>query len=491
MFQSQVTAQKQLITAHLTQTMSLLGMTSAELSQKIDSELSKNPALEMIEERHCPTCRRTLIEPGPCPICSSPQGNETEEPIVFVSSNDDYYYSKPSRVSQTSSDELPDDNIAPADDLATYVLKQIASDITEDERPIVAHVLTSLDDDGLLTTTPFEISRFHFVPTASVERLINLIKRADPIGVGSQSPEEAMLIQLKTLREYNQSVPPLAEEAIRNGLHLLSRHQYSELAKILGISDSEAENLAHFISTNLNPYPGRAHWGDTRQKNYNDPQVYQKPDIIVRGLNNNDSDSMVVEILLPQRGTLQVNSLFRQTLKQLPDDAAEKWKKDLESANLFIKCIQQRNNTMQKLMKYLAKSQRSFILKGEKYLKPTTRAEIAEELGFHESTISRAVAGKSILLPSGKIIPLSKFFDRSLPIRIQLKDIIESEDRPLTDSQLAKILTKKGYKIARRTVAKYRTMEGILPAHMRKNLKKSKKTQWSTYSLSNQETQRA
>jgi RNA polymerase sigma-54 factor len=141
-------------------------------------------------------------------------------------------------------------------------------------------------------------------------------------------------------------------------------------------------------------------------------------------------------------------------------------------------------------MKFIATFQRPFIMKGEMYLKPITRAEIADELGLHESTISRAVSGKSLQLPSGKIIPLSKFFDRSLPIRVQLKDIINSEDRPYTDSQLAKILTEKGYKIARRTVAKYRAMEGVLPAHMRKNLKKTKNTKWSTYSLSNQETQR-
>jgi RNA polymerase sigma-54 factor len=298
-----------------------------------------------------------------------------------------------------------------------------------------------------------------------------------------------MLMQLNVLGEYKNPVPRYAEVAIEKGLHLLSRHQYADLAKLLEITISEAENIAHYISTNLNPYPARAHWGDAKDKNINDPQSYQKPDIIIKQLNTNGFSSLVVEILLPLRGTLQINSLFQQTLKKITNESAEKWKKDLESANLFIKCIQQRNNTMQRLMKYIAKTQRSFILKGEKYLKPVTRAEVADKLELHESTISRAVAGKSAQLPSGKIIPLSMFFDRSLPIRAQLKDIIDSEDRPYTDSQLAVLLSKKGYKIARRTVAKYRAMEGILPAHMRKNLKKTKHRKWSTYSLSKQEAQ--
>jgi len=490
MFQHQFQSQKQIITAHLAQTMTLLGMTSAELSQKIESELAKNPALEIVEEHRCPTCRRTLLNPGPCIFCSSPKNNNIDEPIVFVSSNDDYIRPKASTSNQYSIDDLPDDSVAPADDLPTHVLKQIASELQISERPLAAHVLTSLDDDGLLTVPPFEISRYHHVPVSHVERVIQLVQKADPVGVGSETPEEALLIQLKILREYKKNVPPMAEAAIQKGLTHLSRHQYDDLAKILDISIPEVEEIAQFISTNLNPYPGRAHWGDSRHKNDNDPQVYQKPDIIVKELNNNGSTSLVVEILMPMRGTLQVNSLFRQSLKQVAEDAADKLKKDLESANLFIKCIQQRNNTVQRLMKFIATFQRPFIVKGEMFLKPITRAEIADELGLHESTISRAVSGKSLQLPSGKIIPLSKFFDRSLPIRVQLKDIINSEDRPYTDSQLAKILTEKGYKIARRTVAKYRAMEGVLPAHMRKNLKKTKNTKWSTYSLSNQETQR-
>lgn len=471
MFQYQIQSIKPLTTAHLAQTMTLLGMTSAELGEKIESELAKNPALEMVEERRCPTCRRAINDSGPCPVCSRPKSRVNEDPIVFVSSISDYHTAQSSQNSSYSIEDLPDDNLAPKEDLPSYVLSQIASELEVDDRPIAAHILTSLNEDGFLQITPLEISRYHHKPVSRVEQIISLIQKADPIGVGSSAPEEALLVQLQALRENGNSIPELAEKAIREGMSYLSRHQYAELAKVLSVNSSEAEKLARFISSNLNPFPGRSHWGDIRQNTNDHPSVYSQPDIIIKQLNNTDNCPLVVEILLPLRGTLQINALFRKTLKEAPDESIDKWKKDLENANLLIKCIQQRNNTMQRLMAYLAEYQRPFILNGDKHLRPTTRAAVSKVLDVHESTISRAVAGKCLELPTGRIIPLSRFFDRSLPIRAYLNEMIKYEKQPLTDSQLATQLSTKGYTIARRTVAKYRSMEGILPAHLRKNLK--------------------
>ena len=145
----------------------------------------------------------------------------------------------------------------------------------------------------------------------------------------------------------------------------------------------------------------------------------------------------------------------------------------MEQANLLIKCIQQRNNTIQRMMTFLAVLQREFILKGDQFLHPITRAQVADELDVHESTISRAVSGKTIELPSGRIIPMERLFDRSLPIRAVIRQIVKSEKETLTDTQIATQLAQHGHRIARRTVAKYRSMEGILPAHLRRNLEKS------------------
>ncbi len=471
MLQYQVQTIKPLTTAHLAQTMTLLGMTADELKQKIEAELAKNPALEISENRFCPTCHRLITDSGPCPICSRPKNQCFNEPIVFVSSQADYFSTIRSSNEYYYPDELPDDNIAPTVDLATYVLGQIATELQPEERPIVAHILTGLDEDGFSTISHFEISRYHHVSIAKVKDLIRIIQKANPIGVGSANPQEAMLVQLETLLENQYKVPPIAKSLIDQGLHLLSRHQYVELAKRFNVGKEEISEAAQFISMNLNPFPGRAYWGDHRRESGKNPQVYQQPDIIINQINHQDGNHLVIEILLPLRGTLQINPLFKQATKEATEENADQWKKDLEEANLLIKCIQQRNHTMQRLMKHIALEQKAFILEGEKYLQPTTRAEVADKLDVHESTISRAVSGKCVQLPSGKIIPLSMFFDRSLPIRAEIQEIIKAEKQVYTDSQLVELLSQKGIEIARRTVAKYRSMEGILPAYLRRKLK--------------------
>jgi RNA polymerase sigma-54 factor len=175
----------------------------------------------------------------------------------------------------------------------------------------------------------------------------------------------------------------------------------------------------------------------------------------------------MVEVFSPYAGILRVNPLFRKAITEISEDNTEQWKSDLGRAELLVKCLQQRTTTIVRLMGKLATLQREFILQGDMHLHPITRAKLAEDLQVHESTISRAVANKSVQLPNGHIIPLSKFFDRSLQVRTALKMIIEEEKTPMSDSEISEILSEQGYSVARRTVAKYRAMEGILPSHLR------------------------
>ena len=185
-------------------------------------------------------------------------------------------------------------------------------------------------------------------------------------------------------------------------------------------------------------------------------------------LNNKPGNPLVIEIITPSRGTLRLSPLFKKALKQQDGEQAEEWKKDLDKATLLIKCIQQRNNTMRQLMEQLAAIQKSYIIHGDVHLQSLTRAEIAEKLGVHESTISRAVSNKTVQLPNKKIIPMATFFDRSLAVRAILRNIVENENHAMNDTELCASLEERGISVARRTVAKYRSMEGILPAHLRK-----------------------
>ncbi|MGV8050260.1 MAG: hypothetical protein AB2L21_07940 [Anaerolineaceae bacterium] len=448
--------------AHLAQTMTLLSLTAGELLQKVESELSSNPALELVEERRCPMCKRLLPPSGPCPICSQPASYDSTDPIVFVSPPEDFYTG-----SSISSEATPDEPYASESvDLPTYVLRQVAGDLAEEDRIIASYLLTHLDEDGFLTTTSLEVARYHHRLPSEVSAVIERLKRCDPVGVCSANPKEALLIQMEVLSE-TFNVPKFTWEVINDHLHQLSQHHYPEIARELGTNVQQIQKVTRFISENLNPFPGRAHWGDVRNPNTDDSQVFHRPDILIYHLNDNINNPLVVEIIQPIRGTLRVNPLFKASLKQVEGEKVDEWKDDIEKASLLIKCIQQRSNALRLLLEKLVVYQKDYILSGEKEMQSLTRAEIAKELGVHESTISRAVSSKTIQLPNKRIVPLSIFFDRSLSQRTLIKEMIESEQHPLSDSEIQENLQAQGITIARRTVAKYRSMEGILPAHLR------------------------
>lgn len=448
--------------AHLAQTMTLLSLTAGELLQKVESELSSNPALELVEERRCPMCKRLLPPSGPCPICSQPASYDSTDPIVFVSPPEDFYTG-----SSISSEATPDEPYASESvDLPTYVLRQVAGDLAEEDRIIASYLLTHLDEDGFLTTTSLEVARYHHRLPSEVTTVIERLKRCDPVGVCSANPKEALLIQMEVLSE-TFNVPNFTWEVINDHLHQLSQHHYPEIARELGTNVQQIQKVTRFISENLNPFPGRAHWGDVRNPNTDDSQVFHRPDILIYHLNDNINNPLVVEIIQPIRGTLRVNPLFKASLKQVEGEKVDEWKDDIEKASLLIKCIQQRSNALRLLLEKLVVYQKDYILSGEKEMQSLTRAEIAKELGVHESTISRAVSSKTIQLPNKRIVPLSIFFDRSLSQRTLIKEMIESEQHPLSDSEIQENLQAQGITIARRTVAKYRSMEGILPAHLR------------------------
>ena len=445
--------------------MALLSLPTSELQQQVEAELASNPALEMVDEKRCPSCQRLLPGNAVCPVCSRPaQSVDSDEPIVFISSREIV-----SGNGEPQDEEREESGATVGEDLSTYVFRQVAPDLATEDRRLAAYLLTHLNEDGLLTIPLIEIASYFHVPLSRVEAVQRIIQRADPVGVGSNSPKEAMLVQLEQLKDVDK-VPDLARTILEEGMELLSRKQFVDLARKLKAPIDVVRTAAHFISENLNPFPGRSYWGDVRQPTASQTQVYYKPDIVVSQLGEEFKGTLVVEILFPLWGTLRVNPMYRQVIRDADEDQKDAMRGDLDRASLFVKCLQQRNHTMQRLLQRIASLQREFILKGEKYLRPITRAYLSKELGVHESTISRAVANKAVQMPNGRIIPLADFFDRSLSARIALKELINSEPRPLSDSELVNLMSERGFDVARRTVAKYRAMEGILPASMRRSV---------------------
>ena len=467
MFQTQRPQHKTITTAHIAQTMTFLNMPAEEIKDKVDSEVANNPALEYIDERICPYCHRPLGPSGYCARCFA-EKNVSEENVYFVSPRDELAveYYQGGGYSGASSSE-PDVDSAQPEDLASYVLRQIGADLEEDEKLIAAYLLTELDEDGFITSPVLEVASYYHVPVSKVEDVIEVIQRADPLGVGSSDPREALLIQLKHLSNL-MSIPYQTEEVIRSSYDLLIHRKSREILQRHQLSLKQLQLIEKFIGENLNPYPGRSFWGERGMPGRPDVEVFHFPDVIVSYQNDDPRSQLIIEIVMPIRGYLRVNPAFKKEMKNAPEEKAEQWKSDLDRASLLVKSLDNRNNTMEMLMRAIIRYQEPFIRKGESELVSITRAEIAKELSVHESTISRAVANKSVMLPNRKVVPLSVFFDRSLNVRTVIRDLIRDEKKPLTDAGIVSILQGMGFDIARRTVAKYRAMEGILPARLRK-----------------------
>jgi RNA polymerase sigma-54 factor len=440
--------------------MSLLILSNQELKDKVLSELAQNPALELVEETMCPQCRRSLRGSSPCPICSL---RSTEEgPIVFLSPRE-----AQRRVRNPIPDGQPlDEEPAAPESLTIHVLQQLAGDLEPDERQLAIYILSSLDEDGFLLNPPVYIARATRKPFSQVEHVLQLISRTDPAGLATSGPKEALLTQLDLVPVHG-ALQEICKSILEAHFAELGRRDYEKIADFLEVSATRVRQAASFIQDNLNPYPGRSFWGSGRQPQQGNAVVYHTPDITISQNPSEESGPLMVEIFAPMMGWLRVNPLFNQAKNDAEDETKEEWSKYLERASLFVKCIQQRNNTLRRMMEILVSQQRAFIVKGDRHLKPMTRAKLAKSLSVHESTVSRAVSHKSVALPDGRIIPLARFFDRSLSVRDRIKEIVKTEDRPLSDDQIASLLQGEGVRIARRTVAKYRAIEGILPARLR------------------------
>jgi RNA polymerase sigma-54 factor len=466
MYQRQFQKLSPQTTAHLAQTMSLLNMNFGDLNQEINKALNENPALVVREERRCPGCGHILAEGQMCPICTQPKTGSSEEAIVFLSARGEFI----PKGSSLGLDDFADDMMGTENlTLEEFVLRQIASDLKEGDRLIAAYILNQLDEDGLFREDLADVAEYFHVSLADLKRIKGIIQKAEPIGVGSASPEEAIQIQIKELSE-SAEIPEIYIKISEKYLRPLLKKQFKEISDQLNTSLKTIADAAEYFSKNLNPFPARTHWGDFRSPGKGEDLGYSNPDVVINHINNDPNQPLLIEIVIPSIANLDINPFYNQAIKEAGDDAKDELKTDFEKANLLIKCIQQRNNTMQRLVERITDIQKDFILKGENHIKPITRVKISKELDVHESTISRAVSNKTVQMPDGRIIPMSTFFDRSLKVRSVMKGIINLENKlnPLSDSEIKSHLEKKGFKVARRTVAKYRLMEGIMPAHQRK-----------------------
>ena len=389
----------------------LLTLPCAAMQSVIERELCANPALERLDAGDCPLCRGSWRKR--CPVCSAPARGGRRSRVV----------------------EAADRAAGEPDSQA--LLRAVRMETSAADAPVAERVIDSLDEHGRLDRSCAEIAAELGVAESVVASVLEVIRRCGPPGVGATSIAECLLLQLDALGLGDD----LARAVIADHLPALGRGHFASIAKALGVSRAEVEQVLELIRRRLRPYPafdGKA------------PPVshYVVPDVVVR----QQDDGFTVELVEPASTRLAVR----------PWAAGE-----ASRARSFLALLHDRWSTLQRVAEYTVERQRGFLVEGETALEPLTRAEVASALGLHESTVSRAIADKYALLPDGTVVPLSRFFGASGAVDAELRKLLESADAPMSDQRLADRLCEVGHPIARRTVAKHRARLGFTAAPLR------------------------
>jgi RNA polymerase sigma-54 factor len=440
-----------------------------ELQELINTELSENPALEMLEKATCPRCGAALDKPV-CPHCLSSErsqettsaANSPEPEQVF--NRDEYYEEGPSMSRRDPEDDFdPMVHVASELPLHERLIQELGAILRPEQMIIAEFLVGNLDERGFLDTTVDEAARVLEAEREEVEAVLAELQQQEPIGIGARNLQECLLLQVDYLAEQGVGNPHV-RAIIEKHLDKLGEHKFSRIAQEMHVSSQHVAEAAQFIKKHLNPFPaqGAPAGGST--------SGYVLPDVII----SKRGRGFEVDVVESKRFFLRINPLYRDLMMRSQSDGAslnENERKHIQQyvsrARLFMANIDQRRQTLQRIVAFLVSYQGEFLDKGVRQLRPLTRAMVAAELGVHESTVSRATASKYVMLPSGKVIPLSDFFTPSLSAKDVIRDIIEHEAEPLTDEQIADRLGQMNIIVARRTVAKYREQLGILPSILR------------------------
>jgi RNA polymerase sigma-54 factor len=442
--------QKLVMTPELRQAIAVLQLPVAELSDFIEQELLENPCLEA-EPKEEPE------EPA--------ERSETRELLDYLGNDYNGSSSAPD-----GEDELGFEAFtATVPTLQEHLMAQLyLAGLDACGRRIGEFLIDSLDDHGYLTITVAEAATKLNVSEEQVERVLQVVQGFDPPGAGARSLQECLLLQWATVDDGNELVPLLIEHHLDD----LGEGRITRIAELLGVTPAEVQEAADMIRT-LDPKPGRRFGSPNETR-------YVVPDAAVERV----GQEYVVVINESPVPKLLVSNHYRQMLSAPVDAEARKFvEQKIHSAMWLIKAIEQRRLTLFRVVESIVKFQRDFFDRGVRYLRPLTLRDVADVVGVHESTVSRATAGKYVQTPLGTF-ELKFFFSSGVDnargegvaaesVKRMIADLIAKEDSsdPLSDQTLTDMLTKQGVNISRRTVAKYREEMGVPSSSKRKRYK--------------------
>ncbi len=473
-------AQKLVMTPQLRQAIKLLQLNRLDLTQALQAEIEENPALEIDAAGDNAGDEKdyglsSTLEPD-----STVKEKEVTQPVsqsdAMAETNWDeysnYYETQFSFSREKPQEDAPSqfDFISEKPGLSAYLQWQLAHDLLdEQEWEIARYIIGNLNRYGFLETSLDEIVKNVGCNDDDAEYVLEVIQELDPPGICARTVEESLQLQLERLGK-TDSLPMLI---VSEHLNLLESRNYKLLTRLTGRKRAEVIEAVEYITDNLTPYPGLPYAEEAT--NYVVPDVYvQKVDgeYVIR-LNDDD---------IPR---LKVSQYYRRMLGPGNSEEERESKKyiseKVKSAEWFINSLHQRQRTIYRVMESILKFQHDFFERGPAYLKPLILRDVAEDIGMHESTISRVTSNKYTHTPQG-IYELKFFFSTAIPregkealaaesIKTRIRQLVQEEnkDKPLSDSAIAKKLAEQDIKIARRTVAKYREQMKIPPVKHRRS----------------------
>ena len=452
--------QRLILTQNMQQSIKLLQMSLHDLREYIDNEYSENPVLEVNEE---------IIS------YDDAQANEemsTEDRYDHKKIVEELYsdnYKDKSEKSYSSEEVSPLNFIEKKISLKDYLQEQLVEvNIDQYMLSICKYIVESLDDRGYLEISIEELAEELNISEEVVEKALKVVQSLEPYGIGARNIKECLLIQSLKLNILDNII----EKIILNHLENIAENKYEVVGKDLNISPREAQRYGDLIKK-LEPKPSRGF--------YTGEEVnYIIPDAEIKNI---DGEFFILmnESVLPR---LMINKTYKDVLQNNKDSETNAYVKDkINQAMFLIKSIEQRKNTLHKVLECVVDKQKDFFKFGKQYIKPLTLKEVAEIIKVHESTVSRAIKDKYVLTSYGTIKIKDLFASgvssnnndddmATIKIKNEIKKIIDEENKgkPLSDQIISSMLGDKNMNISRRTVAKYREELGIKSSSMRKRL---------------------
>lgn len=466
------------LTPQLQQSIRLLQLSTVELNQELESILQANPLLERVD--HNENGHEDHI-PSAAPAETAVSSEESPRQEDFSSDAFDSYgeFSGGNRWEEggAGSDEDDNDYVFQEPDSPTlrqHLLEQLQlMPLSERDQTLASILVDAINEDGYLEQSLEELAEMlpeeQEVDPLELQTALKLIQHLDPPGVGARNLAECLSLQLRSMPETTPHLET-ALKLVENHLNELASRDYTRLRKLLHCSEETLRDVQHLI-TQLNPRPGAgfSHIGSDQ---------YIQHEIVVRKVKGVWLATLNQEVM-PK---LRINQLYADILKRNRDNSSQYLMSQMQEAKWMIKNIQQRFSTILRVSQAVVDRQRNFFEHGEIAMRPLVLREIADEVGLHESTISRVTTRKYMLTPRG-VYELKYFFGSHVAtdtggacsataIRALIKQLVSEENpkKPLSDSQITDILGKQGIVVARRTIAKYRESLQIPAASQRKSL---------------------